>query len=118
MPGRHKAEGMTRRIGEDTRAVGRWLMVELRGAHVQHGPLGRIEVVHPKVQVNLHRRGRIRPRRWLMARRSLERQVEACRLALAHRAPVWIVVDDRPPGQHAVKVREQRGITALQGDSA
>jgi len=32
MPGRHKAEGMTRRIGEDTRAVGRRLMAELRGA--------------------------------------------------------------------------------------
>ena len=30
--GRHKAEGMTRRIGEDTRAVGRRLMAELRGA--------------------------------------------------------------------------------------
>jgi Glyoxalase-like domain len=35
------AEGMTRRIGEDTRAVGRRLMAELRGASVQHGPLGR-----------------------------------------------------------------------------
>jgi hypothetical protein len=32
MPDRHKAEGMTRRIGEDARAVGRWLMAELRGA--------------------------------------------------------------------------------------
>jgi hypothetical protein len=32
MPGRHKAEGMTCRIGEDTRAVGRRLMAELRGA--------------------------------------------------------------------------------------
>ena len=32
MPGRHKAEGMTRRIGEDTRAVGRRLIAELRGA--------------------------------------------------------------------------------------
>lgn len=55
MPGRHKAERMTRRIGEGTRKVGRWLMAELRGAEVQHGPLRRIEVVDPKVQVNLHR---------------------------------------------------------------
>lgn len=43
---------MTRRIGEDARAVGRWLMVELRCTQGQHGPLGRIEVFYPKVQVN------------------------------------------------------------------
>jgi hypothetical protein len=97
---------MTRRIGEDARAVERWLMVEPRGAQGQHGPLGRIEVVDPKVQVSLHGRRRIRPRRRLMARRSLERQVEACLLALAHRVPVWIVVDDRPSG--SVRCRNPR----------
>jgi hypothetical protein len=40
---------MTCRIGEDARAVGRWLMVELRPAQGQHGSLGRVEVIHPEM---------------------------------------------------------------------
>ena len=54
MSGGHKAERMTRRISEDARAVGRWLMVELGRAQRQHGPFGCIEVIDPKVQVRLH----------------------------------------------------------------
>jgi hypothetical protein len=81
--GRDKAERMTRRIGVDPRAVEARLMVELRPAHREHGSLGRVEVVNPKMQVKLHRRGRVRPSRRLMAPRSLERKVEACLLVLA-----------------------------------
>jgi hypothetical protein len=45
---------MTRRIGEDARAVGRRLMVDLRGTQGQQRPLGRVEVVDANVQVKLH----------------------------------------------------------------
>jgi hypothetical protein len=116
--GRDKAERMTRRIGVDPRAVEARLMVELRPAHSEHGSLGRVEVVNPKMQVKLHRRGRVRPSRRLMARRSLERKVEAWLLPLAYRVPVRIRMDHRPPRQAAVELRESGGIAAVQGDSA
>jgi hypothetical protein len=74
---------MTRRIGVDPRAVEPRLIVELRRAHCEHGSLGCVEVAKPKMQVKLHRRRRVRPSRRLMARRSLERKVEACLLVLA-----------------------------------
>jgi hypothetical protein len=53
-----------------------------------------------------------------MARRSLERKVEACLLVLAYRVPVCVRVDHRPPRQAAVELRESGGVAALQGDSA
>jgi hypothetical protein len=108
---------MTCRIGVDPGAVAR-LMIELRPAQGEHGSLGCVQVVNPKMQVKLHRRSRVRPIRRLMARRSLERQVEACVLALAHRVPAGVRVDHRPPRQPAVEVRESGGIAAFQGDSA
>ena len=108
---------MTCRIGVDPGAVAR-LMIELRPAQGEHGSLGCVQVVNPKMQVKLHRRGRVRPSRRLMARRSLERQVEACVLALAYRVPVGVRVDHRPPRQPAVELRESGGIAAFQGDSA
>jgi hypothetical protein len=40
--------------------------------------------------------------------------VEACVLALAHRVPVCVRVDHRPPHQPAVEVRESGGIAAFQ----
>jgi hypothetical protein len=108
---------MTCRIGVDSGAVAR-LIVKHRPAQGEHGSLGGVEVVNPKMQVKLHRRRRVRPSRRLMARRSLERQVEACVLALAHRVPVCVRVDHRPPRQPAVEVRESGGVAAFQGDSA
>jgi len=108
---------MTCRIGEDSGAVAR-LIVKHRPAQGEHGSLGGVEVVNPKMQVKLHGRRRVRPLRRLMARRSLERQVEACVLALAHRIPVGVRVDHRPPREPAVEVRESGGIAAFQGDSA
>ena len=47
---------MTCRIGEDPRAVGSGLILELRTAHREHGPFGFVEVVDAEVEVNLHRR--------------------------------------------------------------
>ena len=108
---------MTCRIGVDPGAVAR-LMIELRPAQGEHGSLGCVQVVNPKMQVKLHGRGRVWPSRRLMARRSLERQVEACVLALAYRVPVGVRVDHRPPRQPAVELRESGGIAAFQGDSA
>jgi hypothetical protein len=108
---------MTCRIGVDSGAVAR-LIVKHRPAQGEHGSLGCVEVVNPEMQVKLHGRRRVRPSRRLMARRSLERQVEACVLALAHRVPVCVRVDHRPPRQPAVEVRESGGIAAFQGDSA
>jgi hypothetical protein len=108
---------MTCRIGVDSGAVAR-LIVKHRPAQGEHGSLGGVEVMNPKMQVKLHGRRRVRPSRRLMARRSLERQVEACVLALAHRVPVCVRVDHRPPRQPAVEVRESSGIAAFQGDSA
>jgi hypothetical protein len=64
---------MTCRVGEDPRAVGPRLIVELRPTQGEHGSLGRVEVVDPKMEVKLHGRCRIRPRRRPMAGRSLER---------------------------------------------
>jgi len=118
IPGRDKAERMTCRIGVDSRAIGPRLIVELRPAQGEHGSLGCVEVVDPKMEVKLHGRRRIRPSRRLMARRSLERQVEACLLALAYRVPVCPRVDHRPPRELAVELCECGGITALQSDSA
>jgi hypothetical protein len=108
---------MTCRIGVDSGAVAR-LIVKHRPAQGEHGSLGCVEVVHPEMEVKLHGRRRIRPGRRLMARRSLERQMEACLLALAYRAPVFLRVDHRPPRQPTVEVRESGGIAAFQGDSA
>jgi hypothetical protein len=108
---------MTCRIGVNTGAVA-WLIVKHRPAQGEHSSLGCVEVVNPKMQVKLHGRRRVRPRRRLMARRSLERQVEACVLALANRVPVGVRVDHRPPRQPAVELRESGGIAAFQGDSA
>jgi hypothetical protein len=59
-------------VGEDAR-TGRGLVVELRPAQGEDQSLGRIEVVHPEVQVSLHGRCRVRPGWRLMAGRSLER---------------------------------------------
>jgi hypothetical protein len=108
---------MTCRIGVDSGAVAR-LIVKHRPAQGEHCSLGCVEVVNPKMHVKLHGRRRVRPRRRLMARRSLERQVEACVLALTHRVPVCVRVDHRLPRQPAVEVRETGGIAAFQGDSA
>jgi hypothetical protein len=108
---------MTRRIGVDPRAVEPRLIVELRRAHCEHGSLGCVEVANPKMQVKLHRRRRVGPSRRLMARRSLERKVEACLLPLAYRVPICMRIDHRPPRQAAVELRESGGIAALQRDS-
>src|SRR6266542_2640476 len=79
---------------------------------------GRVEVVDTKMEVKLHGGRWIRPSRRPMARRSLERQVEACLLALAHRVPVVVGVDHGPPRKPAIELRERGGIAAFQGDSA
>ena len=109
---------MTRRIGENLRPVRPRLIVELRPAQGEHCSLGCVEVVDPEVKVKLHGRRRIRPGRRLMARRPLEREVEARVLALANRVPVFVRVDHGPPHEAAVELREGCGIAALQGDSA
>ena len=57
---------MTCRIGVDTGAVAR-LIVKHRPAQGEHGSLGCVEVVNPKMQVKLHGRRRVRPGRRLMA---------------------------------------------------
>jgi hypothetical protein len=74
---------MTCRIGVDLRAVRPRLIGELRPAEGEHDSLGCVEVINAKMQVSLHGRRRVRPSRRLMARRSLERKVEACLLVLA-----------------------------------
>jgi hypothetical protein len=107
---------MTCWIGADPRPVGPRPIVELRSPEGEHDLLGSVEVVDPEMQVKLHRRRRIRPRRRLMARRSLERQVEVCLLALAYRAPVRLRANHRPPRDPAVELRERGGVAALQGD--
>ena len=109
---------MTCRIGIDPRAIGIRLIVELRPAQGEHCSLGCVEVVDPEVKVKLHGRRRIRPGRRLMARRSLEREMEGRVLALANRVPVFVRVDHGPPREAAVELREGCGIAALQGDSA
>jgi hypothetical protein len=59
IPRRDKTEWMTCRVGEDPRAVGPRLIVELRPTQGEHGSLGRVEVVDPKMEVKLHGRSRI-----------------------------------------------------------
>jgi hypothetical protein len=118
IPRRHKTEWMTCRVGEDPCAVWPRLIVELRPTQGEHGSLGRVEVVDTKMEVKLHGGRWIRPSRRPMARRSLERQVEACLLALAHRVPVVVGVDHGPPRKPAIELRERGGIAAFQGDSA
>jgi hypothetical protein len=108
---------MTCRIGVDPRAVRR-LIFELRPAQGEHVSFGCIKVVDPKMEVDLHGRRRIGPSRRLMPRRSLERQVESCILALAYRVPVCVCVDHRPARELAVELRERSGIAAFQGDPA
>jgi hypothetical protein len=118
VPSRDKAERMTCRIGVDPRAAGPRLIVELRPAQGKHVSFGCIEIVDSKMKVDLHGRRRIGPSRRLMARRALERQVEACILAVAYRVPVCVCIDDRPAREPAVEIRERSRIAAFQGDPA
>jgi hypothetical protein len=109
---------MTCRIGVDPRAAGRRLIVELHPAKGEHVSFGCIEVVDPKMEVDLHGRRRIGPSWRLMPRRPLERQVEACILAVAYRVPVCLCIDHRPAREAAVEIRERSRIAAFQGDPA
>jgi hypothetical protein len=109
---------MTCRIGINPRAIGIGLIGALGSAQGEHDSLSCVEVVHPKVKVKLHGRCPIRPRRRLMAGRSLERQVEVWLFALAYRVPVCVREDDGPPREPAVELRELGRVAAFQGDSA
>jgi hypothetical protein len=105
-------------VGEHPSVLRVGLMLEFRGAQRQHRLLGAVEVVHAEVQVRLHGRGRVGPRRWLVAGRALERQMKRRGARGTESAPVGLGEHDQPAGQTAVEGGELDGIPAFKGDAA
>src|SRR5580693_5423183 len=89
--------------------------IELRRASRQHPGLSRVHIVDEEVQVHLHRRRRVGPRRRLVAGRGLEIDIPA---RASDRRPVRIGGSDRAAGNLRIERGQLPGVWAFERDRA